>query len=428
MVRYRALSWLILAATLAYLCRSALGVAESTIREQLGITLDQSGWFMGAFFWTYAILQVPSGWFAERLGTRLSMTIFAVCWSLATLGIGVASSFWLLIVAQLVMGAAQAGILPASCNSIGHWMPVSQRTSSCGVVSAGMQVGAIAASSLTALLMTYFGWRWAFLLFAVPGLVWAVGFYLRFRDRPEEVPAVDAGELAEIRAGRPPEEIRAEETASESSELLAIACNPVVWWLCGQQICRAAGYMFFVSWLPTFMQVTCDMTPERSGVLQTIILAAMLPGNVLGGMLTDWIWRRTNDLRLSRSGVSAVSLGLCSLFILGSWFARGSELTVGLLAVGGFFAALAGPCAFAATIDIAGPRVPQVVAVMNMSGNFAAAACPVIAGKIFQGSEDWNRILILFAGLYFAGALCWLRVNPGRPIYAASLQDAQPAV
>ena len=64
-VRYRVLAWLTLAAAFSYVCRNAVGVAESTIREDLGLTLEQSGWFMGAFFWTDAVFQVPSGWFSQ---------------------------------------------------------------------------------------------------------------------------------------------------------------------------------------------------------------------------------------------------------------------------------------------------------------------------------------------------------------------------
>ena len=148
-IRYQALTWLTLAAALSYLCRNSVGVAESTIREDLGLTLEQSGWFMGAFFWTYAILQIPSGWFAERRGTRIVLSVFALGWSLAMICIGIAPGFWLLIAAQLMMGAAQAGIFPASCNSIGHWMPLARRSLACGILAAGMQVGAISASGLT---------------------------------------------------------------------------------------------------------------------------------------------------------------------------------------------------------------------------------------------------------------------------------------
>ena len=86
-VRYGVLTRLTLAAALAYLCRNAVGVAESTIREDLGLSLRQSGAFMGAFFWTYAIFQVPGGWLAHRRGTRVAMTAFVLLGAIATLAL-----------------------------------------------------------------------------------------------------------------------------------------------------------------------------------------------------------------------------------------------------------------------------------------------------------------------------------------------------
>src|SRR4029078_7772325 len=96
-VRYRVLACLTAAEGLAYLCRNSIGVAESAIREELGLTLKQSGWFMGAFFWSYAIFQVPSGWFSERFGTRIALSIFTLVSSAAMLGTGLAPGFWLLV-------------------------------------------------------------------------------------------------------------------------------------------------------------------------------------------------------------------------------------------------------------------------------------------------------------------------------------------
>jgi ACS family D-galactonate transporter-like MFS transporter len=414
-IRYRTLAWLSLAAALAYLCRNAVGVVESTIRDDLGLTLEESGWFMGAFFWTYALLQVPSGWSAERLGTRLTLSVFALAWSVAMIGIGVASGFWLLIAAQLVMGAAQAGIFPASCNSIGHWMPLAQRSVACGILAAGMQLGAIAASGLTGELMIHITWRWVFVLFAVPGIFWCVGFYYWFRDHPSQVPGVNPSELELIGADRDVPEPTNETTPNEQS----ITRSPVMWWLCGQQICRSAGYMFFASWFPTFLQQTRGVTVAESGYLQGMVLAGTLIGSVTGGILTDFVWRNTRSLRLSRSGVGALALGSCAVLILGAWFVQNATLAVLLLSCGAFCAALAGPCAFAATIDIGGPRVPQVFGIMNMTGNFAAAACPILVGKLFQWTENWNLVLLLFAGVYLTGAVCWLFVNPQRRIAVA---------
>ena len=408
-LRYRAVAWLTLAAALAYLCRNAIGVAESTIRLDLGLTLEQSGWFMGSFFWTYAVFQVPSGWFAQRFGTRVVLTVFALAWSLATIGIGVAPGFWLLIVAQLIMGIAQAGIFPASCQSIGHWMPLARRSLACGVLAAGMQVGAILASALTGPLIAPLGWRWVFVVFALPGVVWAVWFFPRFRDHPEQAPGISAGELALIQGDRATDLARPTDPGWRD-----LARNPSIWFLCGQQICRASGYMFFASWFPTFLQETRGVTVEESGYLQGLVLAGTLTGSIFGGWLTDWIWRRTNSLRLSRSGVGAAFLGACAILILAAWFVKSAPLAVGLLALGSLFAALAGPCAFSATIDIGGNRVPQVFGLMNMTGNFAAAACPVLVAKLIEWTSNWNLVLLLFAGVYLAGSICWIFVNPDR--------------
>jgi ACS family glucarate transporter-like MFS transporter/ACS family D-galactonate transporter-like MFS transporter len=411
-VRYRALAWLTVAAILAYLCRSAVGVAESTIRDELELNLDQSGWFMGAFFWTYAVFQIPSGWFAERRGTRIALTTFAIGWSAATLGIGIAPGFWLLLLAQLSMGVAQAGLMPAACNSVGHWMPLAQRSLAIGFIAAGMQIGAIAASGLTGTLLDSLGWRTVFIAFALPGIAWALGFFAQFRDDPAQVLPPDSPELALIRSGRTSNASPSRKRGDEWPELRAIALSPNVWWLCGQQICRAAAYNFFAAWFPTFLQKSRGVSVAESGYLQGLVLGGSLVGALLGGFITDWIWRRTGNLRVSRSGVGATSLAACSMLTLSAWFVESTEVAVGLLALGAVCAAFAGPCTFAAAIDIAGPRVPQVSATINMCGNFAAAASPIVVAKIFLLTENWDFILVLFAGVFLAGAVCWLFANP----------------
>jgi len=411
-IRYGTLSWLVIAAALAYLCRNAVGVAESTIREDLGLSFKQSGAFMGAFFWTYALFQVPSGWLAQWRGTRIALTIFALGWTLATFGIAAAPAFWALIAAQLLMGIAQAGIFPASTNSIGHWMPFGERAFACGLLAAGMQVGAVVSGGLTGELIEPLGWRWVFVLFALPGVAWCIGFYLRFRDQPEGKPSVNAAELALIRDQNP------EEKAAKQTPLpwKALVASSSLWLLCGQQICRASGYMFFASWFPTFLQQTRDISVKDSGYLQAFVFAGTLAGSVLGGKLVDLIWKRTGNLRISRGGIGAGCLLSCGLLILAAWFATSSTVAVVFLSFGALFAAIAGPCAFTATIDIGGRHVPQVFGLMNMSGNFAAALCPVAVGWLFEQTENWNLILLLFAGIYIAGAAFWLFVDPTKAI------------
>ncbi|MCA9239201.1 MAG: MFS transporter [Planctomycetales bacterium] len=427
--RYRAVAWLTTAAALAYLGRNAVGVAESTIRRDLSLSLEQSGWFMGAFFWTYAALQVPSGTMIQRVGTRRALACLVVLWSFATCGIGLATGFVILVSAQMMMGASQAGAFPAACYSIGHWMPVSRRSLACGVLAAGMQVGAIVASGLTGVLLAPLGWRTVFLCYGAPGLIWATCFFLRFRDDPTQVAGVNAAELHLIQGGRSlsateigrcdtSDSVSACEETLPDSSLPATTSRPRLRFLvllCGQQICRAAGYMFFASWFPTFLQETRGVSIVTSGYQQALVLAGTLLGSLGGGVITDWVLRRTNSLRASRGGVGTLALGGCAALIFLANYVRDPNLAVVLLAVGAFSAALAGPCALAATIDVGGRRVAELFGLINMCGNFAAAACPVVVAWLVQWTGNWQLVLLMFAATYLIGAGCWLFIAPDQP-------------
>lgn len=409
--RYRALALLTLIAALSYLCRNAVGVSESSIRKDLELTEEQSGWFMSAFLWSYALCQLPSSSIAQRWGSRISLTIFAVAWSVAAIGIGISPGFWTLIMAQLLMGVAQAGIFPAACNSIARWMPVSQRSLACGILAAGMQAGAIGASYLAGKLIAPIGWRWVYVVFAVPGILYAVWFYFEFRDRPEDDSFVNDDELALIRRG--PNDMKdGPKTTAGVTRWSTILSNPALWLLCGQQMCRAGAYMFFATWFPTFLQETRGVSIKTSGVLQGLVLTGTLTGSIVGGSVADWVWRKTGSLRLSRSGVGGTSLTVCASLILASWFAQSAGTATAFLALGSFFAAVAGPSAYSVTIDIGGSRVAQVFGLMNMCGNLAAAACPVLVGILFERTPNWDLVLLLFAAVYFTGALCWIFLNP----------------
>lgn len=433
-VRYRVVMLLTMAAALSYLVRNAVGVAESSIRTELGLSLSQSAWFLGAFFWTYALFQVPSGWLSQRRGTRWALTVFAVAWSIAACLVATAPGLALLIVAQSIMGIAQAGVFPAACNSIKHWMPLSRRSIACAVLATGMQCGAILSSMLTGPLLPVVGWRALFALYALPGFAWAAWFWWTFRDDPQrdrrvtptELRAISGSDHADAMAQATEARSIAGVDAAGASPPLAtpwssMLGHPTLWFLCGQQTARAGGYMFFASWFPTYLQVTRGVSIAQSAYLQALVFAGTLLGSLWGGLLIDWIYRRTRNLRLSRGAVGSSALASCGLLILAAWFVSDPTLAVLLMAVGGLCAALAGPCAYAASIDVGGDYVPQVFGIVNMSGNLAAAVCPLAVAWLVHATGNWNLVLLVFAAIYVAGAACWLAVDPARKITAESL-------
>lgn len=416
-VRYHILAWLSVAAVLAYFGRNSIGVAESTIRGDLELTESEMGWFLGAFFWSYALFQVPAGYLGQRFGTRLVLGWSAITWSFGLLLLAGANNLFLLIASQLFIGIAQAAVFPCAVQSIALWFPEPRRATACSALSIGMQLGAVITASLTGLLLVLWDWRLIFIMYATPGLAWAIVFLARFHDRPEDDPSVSAAELELIKPSRTEETSPSDANKKRGPTPWGlILTNRSVLCLCGQQAFRAAGYGFFATWFPSFLQKTRNIEVETSGIFQGLLFAATMIGGLSGGLLVDRIYKRTQNLKASRSGVGVLCMLCCSLLIFSATFANSAGMAVTLITIGAFAASLAGPCAYVTTIDLGKNYVPAVFGFMNMSGNLLAAMGSVLVGYLFEQTSDWNNVLPLFGIAYLLAAICWWLVDPNQAI------------
>ena len=117
------LAALCLITAICYIQRNCISNAEITIRTELGVTKDETGTLLSAFFLTYALCQVPSGWFAQAWGARRALTVLAAGWS-AALALGaLARTFEPLLASRLLQGALQAGIFPCATLVMAAWFP-----------------------------------------------------------------------------------------------------------------------------------------------------------------------------------------------------------------------------------------------------------------------------------------------------------------
>ena len=153
--------WYLVAVTtmmsiIMYLDRFCVSFAQSFIQEDLGLTVNQTSWILSAFFWSYALAQIPSGWLSDRWGGRPMLTIYIVSWSLFTMAIGWSTSLWFLLAMQLGHGLGQAGAYPTSAGLLSSWMPLSTRGVASSVVTFGGRVGGFLAPILTAWLIVLF--------------------------------------------------------------------------------------------------------------------------------------------------------------------------------------------------------------------------------------------------------------------------------
>ena len=142
-----------LMSVLLYLDRFCISFVEMYIQEDLGLTNNQVGWMLSAFFWTYALGQVPSGWLTDRFGSRLMLTLYVLTWSLLTGLTGAVSSFAALLVLRLGFGFGQAGAYPTASSIVSKWVPFSQRGMASGIIALGGRLGAFLALFFTGYLL-----------------------------------------------------------------------------------------------------------------------------------------------------------------------------------------------------------------------------------------------------------------------------------
>lgn len=145
-----------LMSVMMYLDRLCVTFAQTFIQEDLGLTTYETSWILSAFFWSYALAQIPSGWLSDRWGGRLMLTIYIVSWSLFTMLIGWSMSLWFLLMMQLGHGLGQAGAYPTCAGLLSPWMPLATRGVASSIVTFGGRLGGFLAPLLTAWLIVLF--------------------------------------------------------------------------------------------------------------------------------------------------------------------------------------------------------------------------------------------------------------------------------
>jgi nitrate/nitrite transporter NarK len=152
-VRFLVIGLATMMSVLLYLDRFCLSIVQDLIREDLGLTNRQMSWILSAFFLSYALGQVPSGWFSDRFGTRTMLTLYILLWSAFTAAMGLAVGFVTLMALRLGFGVAQAGAYPTAGSALSRWAPLSARGLASVVVAFGGRVGGFLAPLLTAYLI-----------------------------------------------------------------------------------------------------------------------------------------------------------------------------------------------------------------------------------------------------------------------------------
>lgn len=416
-VRHVVLGTTTLMAVLLYLDRVAISAAGPAIAGELKLDKVQMGVVYGAFFFAYALGQVPAGWLSDRYGARTTLAAFVFSWSAFTAVTGAAQGLISLLAIRLLFGVCQAGAYPTTARVYSRWMPFDRRALASSVVSLGGRAGGALAPLLTVTLMELFdGWRDVFVVYALAGVVWAVAFWAWFRETPAEHPHCNEAEVRLIDDSRPAEVTSPHGTA-RAIPLADMLTSQSLWLQCLSQFAANVGWTLLVTWLPTYLMEVHGVSLNQAGRLASLPPLGGVLGCLCGGIATDWLTQRLGltwgrramgmTSRLLAAGVMGVCLGLGDAVFVSLAFALAWFLfDTGMGATWAYFQ------------DAGGPYVGTLLGWANMFGNLGAALSPILLGGLAK-HFGWGAALVTCAAMFVLSSVSWLGVDARVPIVRA---------
>jgi MFS family permease len=138
------------------------------------LTNEQFGLLFSAFFWAYALIQIPVGWLAERYGAHRVLAAGLIIWSSATMLVGATSSFAMLIALRVMLGLGESAGFPCVSKLVAAVVPIKGLGNANGIVGFGYLIGPGVGIFAAGILIDHFGWRGSFVIFGLLSLLWLV--------------------------------------------------------------------------------------------------------------------------------------------------------------------------------------------------------------------------------------------------------------
>ncbi len=370
---------------------------------------------------------MPCWMSGDVYGPRLVLSLSILVWSIL-----VASLAWVPGVGgfapiRLGFGLAQAAAFPNVSKITRSWFPLSVRTTVQGIVASlsGRAGGACAPLIVGTLLMACLGfsWRGAMLAISTLGIALAVAFWLLFRNSPAEHPWCNSAERQLIddspTGSKPP--------TGRPRFYLSTANIVTVTGLLIYSIGSTFVDQLFVNWVPQFLEEGKGLSKAQTGMYASLPLLGGALGGAFGGMLNDWMIRRTGSRRWSRTTVAMsgklVAAGLLALAVT---LPDGRAVAILLLACK-FFTDWGNATIWGATTDVSGRAVGTIFGVFNAAGAAAGFAANPLIGELKQG-YGWEPAFFMLAGVFVFSGISWLLINSDCRLLAEDQVQRRQAV
>jgi sugar phosphate permease len=364
---------------LLYMDRVNLSVAAAAIKAEFHLSSTQLGLAFAAFGYGYASFQIIGGWIGDKIGPRRTLGFFLVMWGCVAIAIGFVDSLATLIIARIALGIAEGTALPTATRALAAWLPAERRGIGQGIVQGCSRFGtAIAAPIIAGIIILFGTWRGSFWILGSAGLLWAVSWVWFYRDpRGIDTKAkhVTPGTNRAIKA----------EGAPWGPLFKRMAPAMGVWF------CQGWTFWMFLSWIPLFLLTQYKVDLKTSAIFTAGIFFSGIAGDVVGGVATDKILRKTGNIVKARRDIVMLAFAGTAAFVAPVIFVRHNVDIVAFCLCGALFflELMTGPM-WSVPMDIAPAHAGTAAGLMNTGSAVASIITPLIFGFIVDRTGNWN--------------------------------------
>ena len=388
--------------------RSNISVASSAITQELGLTKIQMGLIFSAFAWSYSSLQIPGGIIVDYVKPRILYPFMIVLWSIATLLQGFVSSLGTLVGCRIAIGAFEAPSYPCNNKIVTSWFPEKERASAIAVYTSGQFIGLAFLTPVLILIQSVLGWRGLFIVSGVIGIIWALIWYVFYRD-PKNHSKVSQEELGYIEEGGgliSHLTVEKEEQKFNWNDVKLALSYSKLWGVYLGQFCLGSLFIFFLTWFPTYLVEYRGLDFIKSGFLASVPFLAAFVGVLLSGYTSDFLIRKNYSNELARKAPILVGMFL-SLAIIGANYTDNTTLIIFFLSLAFFGNGLASITWVFVSLLAPKKMIGLVGGVFNFIGGLSAAVTPIVIGWLAQDG-NFKPALFYIGILAFIGFCSYL--------------------
>ncbi|WP_394234093.1 MFS transporter [Niallia oryzisoli] len=393
---------LFVATTINYMDRAILGIAGPSMMEDLSISAVEFGILGSAFFWSYALMQIPVGVIVDKLGARVTYAIAVIWWSICTIATGFGRSIGPLIGIRVLMGIGEAPAFPTNTRVISDWLPSHERGKANGIFNSGTAIGIGMTTPIIAWIIQNWGWQMAFVGIGSLGFVWLVFWLFYFKNNPKNSTIVNKAELDYIK-GEHHEKVE-KATPINISPFKFLKFRSVYPLLYGLFAHNYLTYLM-MTWLPTYLVVEREMTLLKAGFFTMLPWIMSFIGNIAGGFLSDKLIKKGWNPIKSRKTILAIGM-LFPLAIIPTIYTDTAMMALIYISIAIGGEGLAAGILWATVAEVA-PKGAEgkLAGLQNFVGNLSGWIAPVATGVLVATFNSFTIALLIPVGICLLAAV-----------------------